>query len=145
MLFHPPLPNVPSVSDIMPSLFKLALLYKVLLCRLVWLADFLKIQSSKGDICSKRCKILKKSNLCAFVAFFMLKYWKLANITASFCFVETWVVFEQDMTCVKSIMSNINSFAQTMWFVVFVAFTLETRLKFFIRFEICTEIKHSLF
>ena len=36
----------------------LALLYKVLLCRLVWLTDFLEIQSPKEDVCYRRHKIL---------------------------------------------------------------------------------------
>ena len=106
--FHRSLPNVSCVSNILPRLIKLTLLYKVLWCRLVWLTDFLEIQSAKGDICYKRREISEKSQiLCTFVAFFLLKYRKLANITTSFCFVETWVLSEQDMALIKSIISDL--------------------------------------
>ena len=57
----------------MSRLTKLALMDKIL-CRLVWLTDFLEIQSPKGDICYKKQNIEKNQTLCTFVAFFLLKY-----------------------------------------------------------------------
>ena len=108
ILFHPPLPNVSCVSNILPRLMKLALLCKVLLCRLVWLTDFLDNLSPKGNNSYKRHQILKKYRiLCTSVALFLVKYKKLANITASLYFVEKWVTFEQDMALIKSIISDI--------------------------------------
>ena len=48
ILFHPPLLNVPCALNILPKLINLALLYKVLLCGLAWLTDFLEIQSTNN-------------------------------------------------------------------------------------------------
>ena len=64
ILFHLLLSNVSSVSNILPRYIKLALLYKVLLRRLVWLTDFLDIQSPKGDIYYKRHEMFKKIKFC---------------------------------------------------------------------------------
>ena len=77
-----PLLNVSCMSNIFPRLIKLAFLYKILLCRLLWLTDFFENQSPKGGICCKIHKILKKKKQiwCTYVAFFLLRYWTLANI-----------------------------------------------------------------
>ena len=55
----------------------------------------------------KKKKKKKNQILCTFVAFFLLTYYNLANKAASLCFVETLVVSEQDMTWIKSIISDI--------------------------------------
>ena len=40
--------------------------------------------------------------MCTFIAFFLLKYQKHVNVTAILCFVETWVVYEQEMAFMES-------------------------------------------
>ena len=63
--------------NILPILIKLAFLFKVLLCRLVLLTDFIEIQLSKGDICRKgdicwktwNIKKNKKSNFVCRIVF----------------------------------------------------------------------------
>ena len=57
------------------------------------------------DICYKRHKILKNQFLCTFIPFFLLKYLKLLQQLAFF--VETWIVSEQDMALIKSMVSDI--------------------------------------
>ena len=57
------------MSNALPELIKLTLLYKVLFCRLVWLTDFFEIQLSNGDICYKTQNIEKDQILHTFVVF----------------------------------------------------------------------------
>ena len=46
--------------------------------------------------------IEKNQTLSTFIAFFLLKYQKHVNVTAILCFVETWVVYEQEMAFMES-------------------------------------------
>ena len=57
-IFSTPSAPPPSLHSRLCRVALLALLYKVLLCRLVWLTDFLEIQSPKEDVCYRRHKIL---------------------------------------------------------------------------------------
>ena len=75
-LCHCPFSNVFCVSNILPRLVKLTLLYtQVSLCRLVWLTDFLEFNHPRETFASKDTKyISKKQIICTFVAFFLFKY-----------------------------------------------------------------------